>query len=379
MFGHSVKLFKMFGFEIKADVSWIILAALITGSLAMGWFPEFYKDLPASYYWLMGAAGALGLFVSVIIHELTHSLVARLYSVFIRSITLFVFGGVTHMEEDPPSYAADFWMAVAGPISSAILSGVMFLMLWLGRANDWPPALTGVLAYLAWLNLVLAVFNLAPAFPLDGGRILRSILWRWKTDFQWATLVAVRVGYALGFVLTAVGSFLLITGSLLSGGWWVMVGVFVWVAARGSYRQLQARNIIHNVKVRDIMIKNPVVISRSMSLKDFFYEYVYQDYYQLYPVEAFGKFAGCVTVANASLVPKDDWTTLTVGSVTAACSPETAIAADKSAAKAMAVMQRTGHRRLLVLDEEQLAGVISLDDVLELMSLDRQEAIDDRR
>ena len=372
MFGRSVRLFRIFGFEIKADLSWIILAVLITWSLAIGWFPEFYKNLPQSYYWLMGAAGALGLFLSIIIHELTHSLVARLYSVFIRSITLFIFGGVAQMEDDPPSYAAEFWMAVAGPISSAILSGLIFLILWWGRANDWPVTVTGVLAYLAWLNLVLAVFNMAPAFPLDGGRILRSILWRWKNDLPWATSIAVKVGSGLGFVLIALGIFTLIKGGYLGGLWWMMIGFFVWMAARGSYQQLLARNIIHQVKVRDVMIKDPVVVSRSMPLKDFFYDHVYRDYYQLYPVVSFGKFVGCVTVADASRMPRDEWTNLTVGAVTAPCSQETAIGSDKSAVKALSIMQRTGNQRLLVIEEEQLIGVIALDDVLKLMSINRQ-------
>lgn len=223
MFGRSVKLFKIFGFEIKADLSWMVLAFLIAWSLAVGWFPEFYSHLSPFSYWGMGAAGAVGFFLSIIVHELTHSLMARLYGVFIRSITLFVFGGVSQMEDDPPSYAADFWMAIVGPLSNAVLSGLLFVTLEWGRESGWSVAVTGVLAYLAWLNLILALFNLAPAFPLDGGRILRSILWRLKADFEWATSVAVKVGAAFGGLLLIAGAFSrrqAACWAAFGGGWW---------------------------------------------------------------------------------------------------------------------------------------------------------------
>ena len=179
MFGRPVSLFTLFGFEIKADVSWLILAALITWSLSSGLFPEYYKDLPQSAYWWMGVAGAAGLFLSIIFHELTHSLVARRYGVSMKEITLFIFGGVAHMEGEPSSPKAEFMIAIVGPISSFLLAIFSFLLYELGIISGWPVTITGILNYLSWLNMILAVFNLMPAFPLDGGRILRSALWKW--------------------------------------------------------------------------------------------------------------------------------------------------------------------------------------------------------
>src|SRR4030066_866694 len=155
MFGRSVSLFKIFDFEIKIDLSWLILAALITWSLATGLFPEYYKELPPAAYWWMGAAGAVGLFLSIVFHELAHSLVARNYGISMKGITLFIFGGVAEMEDDPPSPRAEFWMAVVGPISSALISSLLFLIILWGREHGWPVTVYGVLAYLAWLNLVL--------------------------------------------------------------------------------------------------------------------------------------------------------------------------------------------------------------------------------
>ena len=189
MFGRPVSLFKIFGFEIKVDISWLILAALVTWSLASGLFPEYYKDLPRAYYWWMGAAGAAGLFLSIVFHELAHSLVARNYGISMKGITLFIFGGVAEMEDDPPNPRAEFFMAIVGPLSSAAISLFLFLIIFWGKDRSWPVTINGVLAYLAWLNIVLAVFNLVPAFPLDGGRVLRSALWSWKKNLRWATAI----------------------------------------------------------------------------------------------------------------------------------------------------------------------------------------------
>ncbi len=369
MFGHSITLFKIFGIEIKADLSWLILAALITWSLAGGLFPEYYKNLPQSSYWLMGAAGALGLFLSIIIHELAHSLVARHYGMGMKSITLFIFGGVAQMEDDPASPTAEFWMAAAGPVLSAIASGLMFLLIWIGRNYGWPITVIGVVSYLAWLNLILAAFNLAPAFPLDGGRILRSVLWRWKKDLRWATSIAANVGSGLGLVLIALGVFSLIKGSFVGGLWWLMIGFFIRMAAQGSYQQVLARNVFHDVKVKDVMVKDPVSVSRAISLEEFVQDYIYKQHHRLYPVVSFGRLMGCITVAGTARVPREEWPHQTVGSVTEPCSPDTTIGPDESAEKALAVMQKTGNNRLLVVESDNLVGIIALEDMLKLLEL----------
>jgi len=369
MLRRSVTLFKIFGFKIKVDLIWIILAGLIAWCLAKGWFPEFHKDLPPSAYWLMGIAGSLGLFLSIVLHELIHCLMARHYGMFIKSITLFMFGGVPESEDDPPSWTAEFWVALVGPVTSVALSGLMYLFQWGGHILDWPVTVTGVFYYLTWLNFVLAAFHLAPAFPLDGGRILRSILWFWKKDLGRATEIAVNTGYGFGVVLIGIGIYFLIMGSFAGWLWWLMIGVFVWLAARGSYRQTLEHNIFHKIKVRDIMVRDPVVLSRSMSLEKFIYDYVYQDHVNLYPVVSFGKFVGCVTVSGASRVPREELASHTVGSVTEPCSPDTSVNPDESAEKAMFIMNKTGYHRLLVVDGEQLIGVVAREDMLNLLTL----------
>ena len=146
----------------------------------------------------MGLAGTVGLFISIIFHELSHSLVARHYGISMKGITLFIFGGVAEMEDDPPGPKVEFFTAIAGPVFSAVFGGILFLILFAVQEQNWPLTATGVLSYLAWLNVILAIFNLVPAFPLDGGRVLRSALWKWKKDLHWATSIAAQVGAGLG-------------------------------------------------------------------------------------------------------------------------------------------------------------------------------------
>lgn len=369
MFGRPVSLFTLFGFEIKVDVSWLILAVLITWSLANGLFPEYYKDLPQSAYWWMGVAGAAGLFLSIIFHELTHSLVARRYGVSMKEITLFIFGGVAHMEDDPSSPKAEFMIAVVGPMSSCLLAIFSFLLYELGIINGWPVTITGVLSYLSWLNMILAVFNLIPAFPLDGGRILRSALWKWKKDIRWSTNIASQIGSGFGLMLIIMGIFHIVRGNFVGGLWWFLIGMFVRAAAQSSYRHILARSLFHTKKVKDLMVTNPVTVPRSISLEEFIRDYVYKYHFQAYPVLSFGRLVGCIFLKQIASIPREEWAQHTVGAIALPCSDEVTIGPEEDANKALEVMNHTGNSRLLVVNGDVLEGIISLKDMLALLSM----------
>jgi Zn-dependent protease len=369
MFGRPVSLFSVFGFEIKIDISWLLLAALITWSLASGFFPEAYKGLPTAAYWWMGAAGAVGLFLSIIVHELTHSLVARHYGISIKGITLFIFGGVANIEKEPPHPKAEFLIAIVGPLSSCFLGLFSFLLFNFGERNGWPVTANGVLDYLFWMNMILAVFNLIPAFPLDGGRILRSALWKWKKDIRWSTGVAAQIGSGFGLLLIIMGVITIVRGNFMGGLWWFLIGMFVRSAAQISYRQLLARSLFHTKKVKDLMVKNPVTVPRSISLEEFIRDYVYKYHFQAYPVLSFGRLSGCVFVRQIASIPREEWARYTVGAVSLPCNEEITIGPEEDADKALEIMNRTGNSRLLVVDGEQLEGIIALKDMLALLSL----------
>lgn len=169
MFGRRIKLFKLFGFEVRIDLSWVIIAVLVVWSLAIGFFPFRYKNLSVQTYWLMGVAGAVGLFLSIIFHEIFHSLVARRFGIPMKGITLFIFGGVSEMGEEPTTAKAEFLMAIVGPLSSIAIALACYGIHIQGLRSGWSESVDGVVQYLAYINGLLAVFNLLPAFPLDGG------------------------------------------------------------------------------------------------------------------------------------------------------------------------------------------------------------------
>jgi Zn-dependent protease len=369
MFGHSVSLFKILGFEVKIDISWLLLAALITWSLATGLFPEYYKDLPLAAYWWMGSAGAVGLFLSIVVHELTHSLVARHYGISMKGITLFIFGGVAQMEDDPPNPKAEFMMAIVGPLSSCLISFLSLLLYNLGEKVGWPVTINGVLAYLAWLNIVLAVFNLIPAFPLDGGRVLRSSLWIWKKDIRWATGIAAQIGSGFGILLIIMGIVYIVIGNFVVGLWWFLIGLFLRSTAQMSYQQFLARSLFNSKKVNELMVKNSVTVPRSISLEEFVRDYVYKHHFQMYPVLSFGKLSGCISIKQVASIPREEWAASTVGAVVLPYNEETTVGPEEDANKALAIMNRTGNSRLLVVKDNQLEGIIALKDMLNLLSL----------
>jgi Zn-dependent protease len=178
MYGRQFNLFTLFGFRVRIDMSWIIIAILVAWSLSSGYFPVRFENLSTRTYWIMGIIGAAGLFLSIIFHEMAHSLVARRFGMPMKGITLFIFGGIAEMSREPPSPKAEFFMAVVGPLSSFAMAFLLYGVYAAGLRQGWPVGVTGVTMYLSAINGLLGLFNLVPAFPLDGGRVLRSILWK---------------------------------------------------------------------------------------------------------------------------------------------------------------------------------------------------------
>ena len=239
-FGRRMTLFTLLGFRVQLDMSWLFLALLVTWSLAKGFFPIEAPGLPAATYWWMGIAGTIGLLFSLVLHELSHSLVARRYGMTIRGITLFIFGGVAELADEPPSAKAELWTALAGPAMSLLIAVLFTAIGGLGGESRWPPPAVGVAAYLGTINFALAGFNLVPAYPLDGGRVLRAALWRWKGDLHWATRQASRVGGGFAFLLMAAGALQLINGNFIGGVWWFLIGLFLRNAST-SYTRSSSR------------------------------------------------------------------------------------------------------------------------------------------
>ncbi|MFB3925646.1 MAG: M50 family metallopeptidase [Syntrophales bacterium] len=370
MFGNRITLFNLLGFKVRIDASWVILAFLIIWSLAQGIFPFYFEGLSRAVYWWMGAAGALGLFISIVFHELCHSLVARRYGIPMEGITLFIFGGVAEMNDEPQSPSSEFLMAFAGPLSSLVLAAVFYSVYYAGITvfSLFEPA-KGVLLYLAWVNVILAGFNLIPAFPLDGGRVLRSVLWRWKKNLRWATRISSDIGSAFGVILILLGVFAFVTGDLIGGIWWFLIGMFLRSAAGSSYRQLLARKALEGEKIGRFMVTDPVTVPRTVSINQFVDEYVSGFHHKMFPVMNSETPVGCITTNTVKRIPREDWNRLTVGEISTPLSAENTVNPETDVLEALSIMNRSGNSRLMVLEGDRLVGVLSLKDMLKFLSI----------
>jgi len=369
MFGKRWTLFELFGFKVQLDASWLVLALLVTWSLAKGAFPQYYPGLPSATYWSMGILGMIGLVFSIVFHEASHSLVARAHGMQIKGITLFIFGGVAELGEEPETARTEFLVAIAGPISSFLLALSFFLLARVLDNLGVATSLQGVGYYLASINALIATFNLLPAFPLDGGRILRAGLWYWKGDLHWATRIAARSGEILGYALIGLGVLNIVAGNFVGGLWWSLIGLFVRQAAGASYLQLMAREALAGAPIGRFMTSDPITVPSSATLRAFVDDYVYRYHFDLYPVTRGDRLIGCVLAHDVKAIVPDNWDTHFISEIMRPHTPELTIAHDSDALQALAQMRRTGNSRLLVTDADRLVGVIVLKDMLDFIAL----------
>jgi len=369
VFGKKFTLFRLFGFEVGIDPTWIILAILVAWSLSTGYFPFYYRNLSTEAYWIMGIIGAVGLFLSIIFHEFSHSLVARRSGMPMKGITLFIFGGVAEMNEEPPGAKEEFWMALAGPVSSFLAAGVFYGLEGLGNAVGWPIYITAVVGYLALINFILAVFNLIPAYPLDGGRILRSILWGWKRNIRWATRISSQIGAGFGIGLIILGVFRVIAGYFIGGMWMFLIGMFIRGAARASYQQLLTRRALEGESVSRFMNENPITVPPTITLDKLVEDYIYRYHHKLYPVVEGDKLAGCITTRQVKAISREEWPNTTADQIAKDCSADNTVSPDTDAVDALAAMQKNSSSRMMVVSGGRLQGIISLKDLLDFLSM----------
>ena len=377
MFLHRVKLFTLAGFTVWVDASWLIFAVLIAWTLATGVFPSYVAGAAPATYWWMAVAGTIGLFFSIVLHELSHSLVARRFALPINGITLFIFGGVAELDAEPGSAKAEFLMAIAGPVMSMVLGALCLVAAAL--ASALPAPITAVLSYLGYINWMLALFNLVPAFPLDGGRMLRAALWGWRQDLRWATNIASGAGVLFGVVLILGGVLEVVTtGNFIGGLWLFLIGMFLHGAAGAARQQMLVRQVFAGHRVSAFMNPRPITVEADLPLRGLVDDYFYRHPHKMFPVVSGGRLLGCVTAARVRQSDREQWDRLAVLDILERCTAENTVSSDTDALEALSKMQRSGNSRLLVVDRGALVGILSLKDMLQHLSL-RQELGDDGR
>lgn len=360
----GIRIGRFFGFEIQLDLSWFVVFLLVLWTFAQYVFPDQNPGLSRGVYVAMGLAGALLFFASVLLHELAHSAMARARGIEVEGITLFIFGGMARIRSDAENPKDEFLITVVGPLSSVAIGLVLLGLARVAEAWGWPQAVVGVAAYLAFLNFVLAVFNMIPGFPLDGGRLFRSLVWHLTGDLRKATRWAAYTGRGFGFLIIGYGILILFGGALVGGMWLIFIGWFLSQAAEASYRQLILRRLLEGVRVREAMTPGPETVDADLSLRELVEEYLLKRSYNAFPVQDRDeRVLGLITLSQVKEIPRERWPTTRVGEVMMPVDEAVTVRPGDSLAEVLSKLERKGVGRALVVENGHLEGFITRADV----------------
>jgi len=369
MFGGGFSLGRVLGFKIDVDWSWLFIFGLVVYSLAVGYFPHFYPQFGVTTNWIVGVIAALLLFASVLAHELSHSVVARRYGIDVKGITLFIFGGVAQTKQEPKTPKVEFWMAIAGPLMSFAIAAVFYLFGSFGVQTGLPEPLIAIFGYLAFINLVLGIFNLVPGFPLDGGRVLRSLIWGATGNLVKSTRYASYAGQGFGFLLIAFGFWQILVGAFIGGLWMIFIGWFLSGAARSSYEQILLRRSLEGIQVKQVMTKDVPVVTPDTTLDTFVHDYLLQTDYRYFPVTDGDRVRGMVGIEEVRQIPREDWAYVTVDRIVQPVEDECRIKEEDDAWQALTQLSEMDARRLLVMDDDHLEGMVTRENLFHLVKV----------
>ncbi len=368
MFSHSIRLGRLLGIEIEVDYTWFIILVLFTITFAqLPAVRDALFGLSPAYHWLFGLITALLLFTSVVLHELSHSVLAKINGLGISGITLFLFGGVSKLTREPRSPLAEFQIAVAGPVVSLALAACFWVLAHFFALAGLGPVLPTMFGLLAWLNLSLAIFNLLPGFPLDGGRVLRAVVWYASGNFARATRVASLSGQALGFILIFVGIMALLGREPFTGIWMAFIGWFLIQAAQSSYQQVVLKRLLSGVPVSSLMSSEVKSIAAETTLEAAVHDYFLTFNYTAFPVLRNGEVAGLISLSAVRKTPREKWALTSVGDITPPLPSDQVIGPAEDAWEAMTRMTAEGGGRLLIMQDKALLGILSRSDIMRLL------------
>lgn len=365
MFGKSFQVAKIGGIGIEIHPSWLVILALVAYTLSEGWFPEAYDGWSTAAYWTVGIIAALLLFVTVLVHELAHAFVAIRRGLEVPKITLFIFGGVSHMARQPRTAGEEFQIAAAGPATSMVIAVICGAVAFV-VGNE---KVSGTLWYLATVNVLLGVFNILPGFPLDGGRVLRSIVWKRTGSFRRATRIAGGVGELGGYLLIAVGVFMLFGGLVFDGIWFMFIGWFLLGAAKSESQNLQLEAILGKQTARDLMHTEFATITPGLPVQDVVDEHMIGKGERALVVANDAGVQGILSVGDVHRVPRDQWANTPVQSV---MTPRARVVTVPGNAKALDVLMLLAEKRLNqvpVLEDGRMVGMITRRELIDRVQL----------
>ncbi len=356
----NIPLGKIMGITVGLDYSWFVIFALLTWALAGSYYPAEFKNWAPPLYWVTGAVTALMLFASVLLHELGHSVVALQYKIPVRSITLFIFGGVAQIEAEPPSATAEFFVAVAGPIVSLMLAGFFSVVkpVVAGLEPLW-----GLAKYLAYMNLGLVLFNLVPGYPLDGGRVFRAIVWAVTGNMRRATVLTANVGRFFGFFFIFIG-FLRVFAGDLGGLWLAFIGWFLDSAATAELHQVMFRGLLAGHTVSQAMSRQCATVSAELTLQQVVDEQILGQSQRCLIVTRDQNAVGLITPHRVKEVPRREWATTTAFQAMLPLEKFKRIAPTAELWTALQQMDRDGVNQLPVMTDGQIVGMLSREDVI---------------
>jgi Zn-dependent protease/CBS domain-containing protein len=362
----SIRLGRIAGIEIDINLSWLIILVLLTVSLAVAWFPYTVHGLSILTYWVLGLIAAILLFASVLGHELAHSLVAKSRGLPVKSITLFIFGGVSNIEHEPQSPSVEFWMAIVGPITSLVIGGVSWL---LAVGLQGVPVVSAVFEYLAVANILLGAFNLIPGFPLDGGRVLRALLWAVMGSLRRATLWATRVGQFVAYLFILWGIWQVFTSNFINGIWIGFIGWFLLNAAQTANREVMLQSLFRGVSVAQVMGPPPQPVPANISLRELVDHYLLPRGQRTAPVYEGSQFVGLITLADVKTVPREQWDQTPVSKAMAPVEKLHVAQPRQRMSDILPLIAQADVNQLPVLQDGQLVGMLTRDAIVRYLDI----------
>jgi Zn-dependent protease/CBS domain-containing protein len=375
MLGNSIRLFRVAGIDVGVHISWFVIFALVTWSLAVGVFPSFpgLSGRPEWVYWVLGAITALLLFASVIVHELAHSLVAKSRGLQVRSITLFIFGGVSNLAGEAKNPSTEFVIAVVGPLTSFVIAAVAFVIDAVVPASA--AELHAVLSYLVYINVALGLFNLIPGFPLDGGRVFRALAWSLTGSLRRGTEIAAFVGQLVAYGLLLIGFYLiLVQGELIQGIYFAAIGWFLQSAANSSLQQVLVEQRLRGARVADVVEPDTTGVAPDVPVATLIEDYFMRGNRRAVPVVSDGRLVGMVTVGDVKEVPRDRWPTISVGEVMGGRDRVVSVSSRDTLQRALEALAAGDFEQVPVVDDGRLVGVVTRADIVRQLQL--REALD---